>query len=59
MVSRSPVSERTSMKAYLKFAASFWMRAFVTMGSLDGSQNRPTVTPKKNTAASATPVPLL
>jgi hypothetical protein len=47
------------MKAYLKFAASFWMRAFVTMGSLDGSQNRPTVTPKKNTAASATPVPLL
>jgi len=46
------------MKAYLKFAASFWMRAFVVMGSLDGAQNRP-VTTKKNAAASAAPVPLL
>jgi hypothetical protein len=47
------------MKAYLKFAVSFWMRAFATMGSLDGARNRPTVTKKKNAAASATPVPLL
>jgi hypothetical protein len=47
------------MKAYLKFAASFWMRAFVTMGSLDGAQNTPTVTTKKNAAEIAAPVPLL
>jgi hypothetical protein len=47
------------MKAYLKFAASFWIRAFVTMGSLDGAHNTPTVTTKKNTAATVTPAPLL
>jgi hypothetical protein len=47
------------MKAYLKFAASFWMRAFVTMGSLNGAHNMPTVTTKKNAAAIVTPAPLL
>jgi len=45
------------MKTYLKFAAGFWMRAFLTMGSLAGPQGLSG--PKKNTAANAAPVPLL
>jgi hypothetical protein len=45
------------MKAYLKFAASFWMSAFLTMGSMAMAQSRPRARAKKR-SASATPVPL-
>jgi len=45
------------MKAYLKFAAGFWMRAFLTMGSMGGAHS--TLRPKKNVGASAAPLPLL
>ena len=58
MVSRSPVSERTSMKAYLKFAASFWIRAFLTMGSMAAALNTSTARVKKGSAANAAPIPL-
>jgi hypothetical protein len=47
------------MKAYLKFAASFWMRAFVTMGSLGGAESTSTARAKKNAGESAAPVPLM
>jgi hypothetical protein len=46
------------MKAYLKFAASFWMRAFLTIGSIATAQSRPKARAKKGSAASAAPVPL-
>jgi hypothetical protein len=46
------------MKAYLKFAASFWMRAFLTMGSMATAKSRPRARAKKRSAASAAPVPL-
>jgi hypothetical protein len=44
------------MKAYLKFAAGFWMRAFLTMGSLGGAHSKPRA--KKGSATSVAPVPL-
>jgi hypothetical protein len=46
------------MKAYLKFAASFWMRAFLRMGSIATAKNQPAANAKKGSAASAAPVPL-
>jgi hypothetical protein len=46
------------MKGYLKFAAGFWMRAFLTMGSMAAAQSGPAARAKKNSAASAAPVPL-
>jgi hypothetical protein len=45
------------MKAYMKFAASFWMNAFLTAGSM-AIAGRSTARTKKNSAASAAPVPL-
>jgi hypothetical protein len=45
------------MKAYLKFAVSFWMRAFATMGSMGGARSGSRA--KKNAGVSASPVPLL
>jgi hypothetical protein len=45
------------MKAYLKFAASFWMSTFLTMGSI-ATASTSTARAKKNSAASASPVPL-
>ena len=51
------------MKAYLKFAASFWMSAFLTMGSMAAAQSTSTAKAKKNggkhAGASAVPVTLL
>jgi hypothetical protein len=52
------VLERTLMKAYLKFAASFWMRSFLTIGSMATVQSRARMRMKKGSAASAAPVPL-
>jgi hypothetical protein len=50
------------MKAYLKFAASFWMRAFLTIGSMATAQSRTRARAraraKKGSAASVAPVPL-
>jgi hypothetical protein len=45
------------MKAYMKFAASFWMKAFLTIGSM-ATANRSITGAKKNCARSAAPVPL-
>ena len=42
------------MKAYLKFAASFWMNAFLTIGSM-ATASRSSTRRKKNSAASAAP----
>ena len=39
---RKPVRERTSMKTYLKFAASFWMSAFLVTASMATAQTAPT-----------------
>ena len=47
------------MKAYLKFAASFWMSAFLTMGSMAAARSTTTARAKKKSAANAAPVPLL
>jgi hypothetical protein len=47
------------MKAYLKFAANFWMSAFLTMGSMATGQSRATARAKKNSGANAAPVPLV
>jgi hypothetical protein len=47
------------MKAYLKFAASFWMSAFLTMGSMATAHGMTSPRAKKNSAADATPVPLV
>jgi len=47
------------MKAYLKFAAGFWMRAFLTMGAMAGAQSTSTARAKKNAGTTAAPVPLL
>jgi hypothetical protein len=62
-VSLSLVRERTSMKAYLKaylkFAANFWMSAFLKMGSLATAQSTSTARAKKSSAANAAPVPQL
>jgi hypothetical protein len=44
------------MKAYMKFAASFWMNAFLTIGSMATASR--SSTKAKNCAASAAPVPL-
>jgi len=48
------------MKAYLKFAASFWMRSFLTIGSMATAQSRARARArtKKGSGASAAPVPL-
>jgi hypothetical protein len=47
------------MKAYLKFAAGFWMRAFLTMGSIATAKSKAAAKAKKGSAANAAPVPLL
>jgi hypothetical protein len=47
------------MRAYLKFAASFWMSAFLAMGSMAMAQSNSTARAKKSSAANAAPVPLL
>ena len=47
------------MKAYLKFAASFWMRAFLTMGSFATAKRKPAANAKKGSAASAASVRLV
>jgi DNA-binding transcriptional regulator WhiA len=47
------------MKAYLKFAASFWMSAFLAMGSMTTAQSNSTARAKKSSAANAAPVPQL
>jgi hypothetical protein len=48
------------MKVYMKFAASFWMRAFLTIGSMTTAQSRARARArtKKGSGASAAPVPL-
>ena len=45
------------MKAYMKFAASFWMNAFLTIGSM-AAASRSSARGKKNSVASSAPVPL-
>jgi hypothetical protein len=45
------------MKAYMKFAANFWMNAFLTIGWM-ATASRSSARAKKNSAASAAPVPL-
>jgi hypothetical protein len=46
------------MKRYLKFAASFWMSAFLVAGSMAMAQTTPTPKPKKKSGSSTTsPVP--
>jgi len=42
------------MKRYLKFAASFWMSAFLVTGSLAGAQTTPAAKTKKKSAGSTT-----
>jgi hypothetical protein len=42
------------MKRYLKFAASFWMSAFLIAGSIAGAQTTPTAKAKKS-GSSTTP----
>ena len=59
MVSRSLVRERTSMKAYLKFAASFWMSAFLIVGSMAMAHSMASARAKKSSATDAAPVPLV
>ena len=39
--------ERFSMKTYLKFAASFWVSAFLMAGSMAVAQTPPAAKPKK------------
>ncbi len=43
--------ERFSMKTYLKFAASFWVGAFLVAGSMAVAQTAPVAKPKKKTGA--------
>ena len=50
--------KRMSMKRYLKFAASFWMSAFLIAGSMAGAQTTSTATAKaKKGGSSTTPAP--
>ncbi len=42
------------MKRYLKFAASFWMSAFLVAGSMAIAQTTPTTKPKKKSGSSTT-----
>jgi hypothetical protein len=51
---RKPVRERTSMKTYLKFAASFWMSAFLITGSMAMAQTTSTTKAKKKNGSSTT-----
>jgi hypothetical protein len=54
------VPERTLMKRYLKFAASFWMGAFLVAGSMAIAQTTPSAKTKKKSGSSTTstaPVP--
>jgi hypothetical protein len=47
------------MKAYLKFAASFWMSAFLATGSMATARSISAARAKKSSAANAAPLPLL
>ncbi len=49
------------MKSYLKFAASFWMSAFLATASMSRTQTAPAAKAKKrgSSAASTAPVPQL
>ena len=54
--------ERTSMTTYLKFAASFWMSAFLATASMSRTQTAPAAKAKKksgSSAANTAPVPQL
>jgi len=48
--------KRMPMKRYLKFAASFWMSAFLIAGSMAGAQTTSTAKAKKS-GSSTTPAP--
>lgn len=50
--SRKPAQERTSMKRYLKFAAGFWMSAFLMTGSMVMAQTTSTTKAKKRGTSS-------
>jgi|HubBroStandDraft_3_1064219.scaffolds.fasta_scaffold1025407_2 hypothetical protein len=56
-VSRSLGAGEDVMKAYIKYAASFWMNAFLTIG-LMATASRSIARTKKNSVASSAPVPL-
>jgi hypothetical protein len=49
---RNPVGKRTLMKRYLKFAASFWMSAFLVTGSMALAQSTSTAKTKKKSGSS-------
>jgi len=49
--------ERSTMKRYLKFAASFWVGAFLAAGSMAVAQTTPAAKPKKKSAATASAAP--
>jgi hypothetical protein len=46
------------MKRYLKFAASFWMGAFLVAGSFASAQTTPAVKTKKKSAGTAANTPV-
>src|ERR1700733_6627810 len=50
----NPAWERTFMKRYLKFAASFWMSAFLVTASMATAQTTSTTKAKKKTGSSTT-----
>jgi hypothetical protein len=50
--SRKPAQEMTSMKRYLKFAAGFWMSAFLMTGSMVMAQTTSTTKAKKRGTSS-------
>ena len=49
--------ERFSMKRYLKFAASFWVGAFLMAGSIAVAQTAPVTKPKKKTGTTTNSAP--
>src|SRR5260370_18534701 len=56
-VVESQVRERTSMKSYLRFAASFWMSAFLATLSMSRTQTAPATRTKWSSSANAAPEP--
>ena len=45
------------MKTYLKFAAGFWMSAFLAAGSMGAAQTTSTTKAKKKQNGTTTPAP--
>ncbi len=51
--SNAAAEERMPMKRYLKFAASFWVSAFLVTGSMAMAQSAPSAKTKKKTTTAA------